>query len=282
MKYNIAAAVILYNPAKETISNIESYLRHVSLLVIVDNSDSPQYDIIKWASKNPDIHVISNDVNKGIATALNQGIRYASSKGFEWILTMDQDSYFDNDMITNYLTLFSKYKFHENIAIMGPIYENTTPIETTEESNKINTVITSGSIINISVYNMLKGFKEELFIDGVDHDYCFRARISGFNIIQFNKIVMNHNLGELVELRNFFTGKTKSKRLHSPVRMYYFVRNTNYIIKKYRKYFPEDVKKKDLLIRIKNNLLYGKKKIQILKSILKGWIDFKRNKFGPK
>lgn len=282
MKYNLAATVTLYNPAEVVIENIESYLEYINLLVIVDNSDYTNIEITEFAFKHPKIQIISNYKNKGIATALNQGIQYASKQGFEWIMTMDQDSSFEQEMIEKFLLLFNKYKIQKNIAIMGPVYGSDIKTYNTNETTKINALITSGSILNVSIYNTLEGFNELLFIDGVDYDYCFRARLSGYDIIQFNNIFMNHNLGDIVEVRNFFTGKFKQKSLHSPVRIYYFVRNYVYLIKKYRSRFPQEVRIKDLLVRIKNNLLYGKNKTDILKSVLKGWIDFKRKRFGPK
>jgi len=38
--------------------------------------------------------------------------------------------------------------------------------------------------------------------------------------------------------------------------------------------------KRGLLIRIKNNIIYNQKRFQVIKYILKGYLDFKKNKMG--
>ena len=45
MNKKVAAVVVLYNPDKNYIKNINTYLYHVSLLVIVDNSEIPDYSV---------------------------------------------------------------------------------------------------------------------------------------------------------------------------------------------------------------------------------------------
>ncbi len=58
-------------------------------------------------------------------------------------------------------------------------------------------------------------------------------------------------------------------------------RNFLFVQKQYGKQFPDDVahEKKMLLNRIKNNLLYNKKRLGVAVSIVKGAKDFWFNKY---
>jgi len=60
------------------------------------------------------------------------------------------------------------------------------------------------------------------------------------------------------------------------------VRNFLYINSKYAKDFPEELRlfQKHLFNRLKNNLLYNKERLSVIKYIFKGCLDFKRNKLG--
>ena len=91
-------------------------------------------------------------------------------------------------------------------------------------------------------------------------------------------IFINHSLGSVSYHPSFKTFKATPRTLHAPKRLYYMFRNYFYLNKKYSgNIFLEEkrTRRKDLLIRIKNNLIYGKSRITILKYLIKGWIDYK-------
>ena len=138
-------------------------------------------------------------------------------------------------------------------------------------------MITSGTLLNGQVFLQLKGYNEELFIDEVDNDFCYRAQLEGYELYRCNKIFMNHALGNERDITTIF-GTQKKKNFHSPIRLYYIVRNSLYMGLKYKISFPLSIKKtkKDVLVRIKNNLLYGNQRWSTFKFVLLGFIDFKR------
>lgn len=281
MKSKIAAVVVLYNPSIDFINNIYSYFDFVSLLIIVDNSEIPNTLLLEKLSVNQKVKLISNNENTGIAKAINSGIKTAISYKFDWVLTMDQDSYFEKDMIIKYIEAFNKNTDKVNVAVFGPTTEENYSNKSIRKIKKNTTLITSGSLINISTFNKIGGYNEKLFIDEVDHEYCFRAILAGYSIVQFENIRLAHTLGEKVEVKTILR-QNKVKTFHSPLRLYYIVRNCSYIISKYKKKFPDEIryKRKDLLVRIKNNLLYGNKRLSSIKYIIMGYIHYKFNRFG--
>lgn len=281
MKSKIAAVVVLYNPDVNFTDNIYSYIDDVSILIIIDNSEKTNPTLFKPLFSDSRIKFIFNNENTGIAKALNAGIKLASANNFEWVLTMDQDSYFGKSMIRKYIEDFDKMPDKTKIAVVGPVIDSIYENKNTGKIKNVTSLITSGSLINVSVFSEIDGYNENLFIDEVDHEYCYRAKLAGYSILQFEEIFLEHSLGQKISV-DTISGVKKIKTFHSPLRLYYIVRNCCYIISKYKKVFPQEIrlKRKDLLVRIKNNLLYGSKKISSLKYIVLGFIHYKRNRFG--
>ena len=278
MNTNIAAVTILYNPQEEFIKNVYSYNSNVSLLILIDNSENPSPSLYDPFKNDPKVKVIFYHTNNGIAKALNDAVKIASENGFEWILTMDQDSWFERKDVEKYLATFTQLTEKEKIAVIGPEFE----IKNIFGIKKVTSLITSGCLINMNAFQVIGGFNEELFIDEVDHEYCYRANLHGYAVLQLQEIFLQHTLGNLKQVTTILGKENKIKSLHSPIRLYYIVRNSLYVISMFKKAFPKEMglKRKDLLVRIKNNLLYGKNKISILRHIMLGYIDYKRNRLG--
>ena len=272
MQLKLAAIVVLYHPPENVVENIHTYATYTDRIYLINNS-SVQTILFPDSWKNK-LTIINNDDNYGVAKALNQGMQLAIKDGFEWVMTMDQDSSFGKHKINNYLHQVIQHQ-QEKIAMYGPGYGNSIAANT--ESIQVNRMITSGAIINTKAYIKTGPFNEQLFIDEVDHEYCYRLRLLNYTLMQFPSIQMEHRLGEKGNSK-----LTESRSFHSPIRLYYMIRNGLWIIKKYRAQFPVETSRtrKDILIRIKNNLFFGQQKWQCLHYILKGIIDYRKNKFG--
>lgn len=275
----IACVTILFNPStEEVVKNISSYIDFVNELYIVDNSLN-ENSIIKEKLTQPNVFYLHDGENKGLATRLNTISQTVYNKGFEWILTMDQDSFFDKADIFNYFKIIENYENRNITAMFGVNYiKSLVKKDSIEECAYL---ITSGSILNLSLFKKIGFFDENLFIDWVDSEYCYRSLLNGFKLIKCYGIYLNHNLGDIKMGRSFKSGKLTPRTLHNPLRMYYLVRNYFYILQKLPQLSPAVKKemRKNLLIRIKNNLLYNKR-LAVIKYIVKGYFDFRNNKMG--
>lgn len=274
----IAGVTILYYPNQTTIENILSYYDDVDELFVMDNS--PEENISIKQLSNTTLHYFHDGENRGIAERLNQSVKLATEKGFEWLLTMDQDSYFERGVLKEYKKQIEKYSNNDFTAVFGVNYSTTN--EKTITYSEVPLLITSGSIINLDIAKHLGLFDENLFIDEVDSEYCYRARINHFKIIECSQVFLHHILGEMQMGRSLKSGKLTPRRLHAPIRIYYMVRNYFYVRKKLPLIPVAEQKemRRGLLVRIKNNLIYNAKRWQVLKYILKGYFDFKNNKMG--
>lgn len=280
----IAAVVILYHPDETCVSNIKTYYDAVGKIYVFDNSEKVTVagNAIRELSK---VEYYRDSENRGLPVRLNQACTLAMAAGFQWILTMDQDSNFSPANMLKYLACFSKFDNKETVAMFGPAYEHQDVLPSAECRHTMeNDIITSGSLLNLSLFNKIGSFDEALFIDCVDHDYSMRAVLAGFSIIRFSTVFLNHKLGNEVyraSVKTLFLVK-KKKEIHSPLRCYYMFRNMLYLTKKFEAKNLSQIKtlKKDVLSRIQKAILYGRNTPEILLYVRKGYLDYKNNRMG--
>lgn len=268
----LAASVILYNQDESIYKNITTYAEFVEKILVFDNSENPSFDT-RLIQANKIIYY-SEYKNFGIAQRLNQAISYCRDNNYTHLLTMDQDSSFSEKDINKYLELVRNNN-ETNIGMFGVCYDEKCKIEKTT-FNEI--LITSGSIIDISIADKIGGFDENIFIDGVDTDYCLNLFEKGYKTIMNHKIRLNHSLGKSINVITPIFKKSK-RVIHSSSRIYYLIRNNFYLRKKYSNYH-QYLKWGNIINEIKNALLYGDKKSTTIKAIFSAIKDFKNERLG--
>jgi rhamnosyltransferase len=280
----IAAVVILYNPGEEVIHNIQSYLNNVEKVYVLDNTEEPNKKLINKLSLLAKTVYFNDRENKGIAVRLNYASKMAIHDGFEGLLTMDQDSYFNQSDISNIIACISLHANKSEVAMYGVEYVKEPAEKNTCKHIETEQLITSGSIVNLSLFNAVGGFDESLFIDEVDLDYCYNSITKGFKIIKFTNIFLNHSLGKVSYHPSLKDLQSTPRTLHSPLRVYYMIRNFLYVNAKYKNNFSLDKerRKKGLLNRVKNNILYGRNRLLLIRLIFEAFKDYKNNKMGKK
>ncbi len=275
----IAGVTITYNPKSEIIENILSYLNQIDLLYVIDNSEDELEDNIKSFFSSPKIKLIINHKNLGIATALNQAAKQAATEGFDFLLTMDQDSKVSDNLVE---CMLKEFKKTDQIGILSPfvVHTRNPRFPPSELLQEITIAMTSGSIIKLSAYNKIGEFLDSLFIDYVDYEYSLRTISKGYKILQLNTVFVYHNLGEIKTIKIF--KKKIFPTNHSPTRWYYRTRNRFYVYKLYKDSFHEFIHKdkKNFIRELIKILLFEDKKFYKYYMIIKGYIHFKENKFG--
>ena len=157
--------------------NIDAVIIQCTHLYLVDNG-SGNVDEVKGLLNQYNqskISILWNRENQGIAKALNQLTSAAQKEGFDWILTLDQDSVVPSNIVGE----FEKYINNSSVGILCPIIcdrNKDEEIKINEDCTEIDECITSGSLLNIKAWSEIGGFDERMFIDGVDFDICYRLR----------------------------------------------------------------------------------------------------------
>lgn len=266
----LSGIVVWYNPEKSDVENIDSYLGHIDKLYIVDNSHHDNQHLLKSQSIEGDIEYIPNGKNLGIATALNTGCQRAINDGYEWALTMDQDSSFLPGHLELFITEINKFSSSQNtsdIAIFAPSRERDK-----KGDQFLTKVITSGNILSLEDYSKVGGFDDKLFIDEVDHDMCFRLLLNNKKIYKFFTPKLKHLVGN--SKMHCFLFKKRNVMHHSAFRKYYIFRNRLIMMKRYPQYTKKLARDNRRLII--NTILFEDDKMSKLKAMYQGFKDYKK------
>ncbi|WP_036226264.1 glycosyltransferase family 2 protein [Mesoaciditoga lauensis] len=286
-RMRVLASVVTFNPDIETlIRNLSSIYGQADSVLLVDNGSTNYDEILDVVNKDfEETKVIRNIENIGIAAALNKALDYASERNFGWLLTLDQDSIAEDELMKKYKNFIDNKMSHHKIAIIAPkIVDPDIKKMNKEEKDKEViqplSVITSGSLINVDIAKKVGGFLNKLFIDSVDHEFCLRIKKNEYEIYKLNYCKLHHKVGNPTP-HNFLGLKIYTSN-HAAVRNYYIFRNDLYLSKRYLFSFPKFILRKDisLIKRLVKILLYEKEKKAKIKYSFQGIIDFIIGRYG--
>ena len=271
----IAGVVVLYHPDKEVIQNINSYINDIDILYYLDNSNKKDKKLISEIKAIKKVVYIDNRGNKGIAYAQNRAAHIAIKERYEWLLTMDQDSAATENMV-GLLVKYIEQHDTSNIGIVTAFQEYKNKNYFSQEYQQVVVAMSSGNILNLKVYKVVGGFLNKLFIDMVDNEYCLRLNQHGYKVIMVNKAILKHNVGETKIIDNIIFNS------YNPYRLYYYVRNNLFTEREYADIFPGLMKERKEFTRKKyiKIILYEKNRISNVYYMLRGFIDYKRNRYG--
>ncbi len=244
------AVVITRNPDREFIDRIKSIKEQVDKILIIDNaSETTAQQNLQVVRQISGVSIDNLGENLGVAAALNKGVDRARELGFQWVLTLDQDSVPEPDMVDQLWTVYQSLEDHEKIVIIAPqiidasvnrpaLFLRQRSALTYERVRcrgdileNVSTVITSGSLMRITAVDAIGGFREDFFIDYVDTEFCLRAREYGYQILVACRARLQHNFGrrERVSLGPM----TFYPSFHHPTRWYTINRNRVPMIRTY-------------------------------------------------
>ena len=270
----IAGTVILYNSDWSVINNIETYINQIEKLYVIDNSDQPDTELVQQFDRLTTIQYISNNGNRGIAYALNRAADLALQDGFQFLLTMDDDTNLPSDAVDimrRFLDNSTDY-----IGMISGVHSAN--LVTNKPWRAVLYTMTSGNLLNLQAYQQVGPFRNDLFIDHVDHEYGLRLNAAGFKVIELPALRINHQLGRSVPIGLW----AKTFISHTPVRAYYMVRNGWVVAAAYRKQFPAF--KWQAMVWIAKEwlktILFEDQKIRRLGLLWRGTVDALRGQLG--
>ncbi len=234
----ICGVVVTYHPDASVVENLRAVVAECGLVIVVDNGSPPETCAKLGAIAGVELLALGS--NLGLGVALNRGAERAFSLGRDWIVTFDQDSRPQPEMVTKL------WQLHERLpraALIGPRLEEPgfgnsqyrpvcrhtlwpgcfmRPVADHDLAD-VTMVITSGSLMELASWRQLGGFDEELFIDYVDIDYCLRLRRSGRSVAVASGAILIHHLGRRQPAQLF--GRDFRPMHHAAFRHYYMARN---------------------------------------------------------
>ena len=260
--------IVVYNPKVDLlVKDICSFIKNVDLLKIWQNSVLSD-DVREYISSLGNIIFAGNGINQGIPTALNYALSYAIKNGYDYLLTMDQDSVLEN--FDNYKNTVIK-KNQEKSCIVGA-YQTFLESKLSEDIfSEYKWVITSGTIFPIRLLNEIGGFETSFFIDTVDIEVCIRARKYGYKcyICRTGKLIQKYGVKHTIKMLN----KTINYVVYSPDRIYGIFRNLTMLLITYRnKEISYELFTFSFIV-IKSAVFEKRNRTQSLLAMLSGFID---------
>ncbi|MHA1056263.1 glycosyltransferase family 2 protein [Enterobacter mori] len=219
---------------KELVQNLSS---QTDFIVISNNSD---FDIdVKQLGTEFPLHIINFGKNLGIAEAQSLGMKWAFSNGADFVLQMDQDSTPHENMVQQLMQCYTDTsQAGLNPGLVGvQDYDRVTGEINKARVKKgtaindhyydVDSTLSSGSLIPKKAWEVIGGMRDDLFIDAVDHEYCWRLRHAGFKVIRNKNALLAHRLGD----GRFKIMNIISVGMPSPFRHYYATRNIFLLMK---------------------------------------------------
>lgn len=243
----VFAVVVTYLAQVQALASLLTTLvSQVARVVVVDNSPEDDTTVQSLCEELgfPTIELIRLGGNLGIAKALNVGIEAARSAGATHVLLSDQDSEPACDMVNGLLCAEADLRRHTaRIGAVGSSFTNVNsgklfPFHVIVKGRpfygrrsasmedphvEVITLITSGTLVPMAVFDEVGLMREDFFIDCVDTEWCYRARAHGYLLYGTAWATMVHRMGDAT-LRFWFLGWIKGN-VHSPLRIYYQIRN---------------------------------------------------------
>ena len=286
--------VVTYCPDAEHLQRVlASIARQTPHIVLVDNTPNPH-----TAIDTPDVvQCIPLGENLGIAAAQNIGIRKALAQGAEVVWLSDQDTMYPATYLHDMLLAFQDCQSQGiRLGALAPAYFDTNKgaVQTlvrhapltqkfacTPGLHPVSHAIASGTLMPASALRTIGLMQENLFIDWVDLEWCWRASNQhGYQTICTGDVVVEHTMGDgSVQ----FLGKKVSIR--SPLRHYYMVRNAIHIALHSRSATVPirlEIFAKALAWTLIFPLIAPSHKGQHLRATLSGLWDGLRNRMGQK
>lgn len=246
----ILACIVTYNGAdciRETLSAILAQSRKPDKILILDNgsSDNTVALVRQFHSPAVETHVFSE--NRGVATAYNYALEYARHDGFSGLWLFDQDTLCEINCLgvlesaamqfqtqnVKIAALFPVHRLHlfpETILFPnlwnGKRLTNSEPLKEGEPIREVHTSMTSGTLYIVTLIETNEWFREDFFIDFVDHEFHLRLRKKGYRFYWVQGAQVSHSLGQAAEVQGYGV-----VIWHSPNRYYYMGRNMTWCYK---------------------------------------------------
>lgn len=233
---DVCAAFVRYNYSKKSlIEKINKIKNQVNKIFIIDNSKKK----INVSGKK--IRYIYLGENYGIAHAQNFAIYQAIKEKFKYILLSDQDTLYPKFYVKKMILFFKK----KDVGAVCPNLYDTNKKKTlgltlryfcfkktlNHDYNKnqklvnlkseyISESMASGTIIKLSFIKEIGYMNDDLFLDWVDFEWCWKLKDKNIKIVGVKNIFAKHKLGS-----NKIKIFNKIYHRHSLLRYYYIIRN---------------------------------------------------------
>jgi rhamnosyltransferase len=299
----ILILIVSYNGEKTICSVLESCLTDkrlsdITTLVIDNASTDKTIAAIQSVNLNP-LEIMQMPSNVGVAIAYNLGLKKAKELGAKWLFLLDQDSVCLhcclNHLVEEANMLEKKgeqvgaicasvrsWFFQDSIHLpynwTGHSLVTANLCSSSEIVIPIDSSLSSGTLYNVEALNAVGGFREDYFIDFIDHECHLRLRKADWGIWWHKHAILYHRLGIIQKMTN--EGLWIE---HKPYRYYYMARNMFEGLRRLGgKTAAARFIKQDIFGHIQRLWRYGKSPWKSSYFMIRGIIDGFLGRFGKR
>jgi rhamnosyltransferase len=284
--------MVTFHPDSGCAARLRRVLPQVDAVIVVDNgSDEPELREVREICTASAAKLVCNARNLGVARALNIGVEMAVAGGGAWSLLLDQDTEVDPDMVVRLLAIFDSTAHGGRVAAIGSRFrdpkgqghETLALAARGEQWQEVESVITSGCLLSHDAYSLLGSFRDDFFIDYVDTEWCLRARLHGWRVLESTRPLMSHSVGSPT-LHTLLWARTWTSN-HPPDRRYYIARNNTVLLREYGTAGrgPWQWKSFVRCLRLcKRIVYYEHDKLPKIAAVAHGWWDGVHGRMGPR
>lgn len=234
----VYSLITTYQPDMTSLKALVQNLSDQTDFIVISNNSDFSISSGELGVQYP-LHILNFGENLGIAEAQSRGMEWAFSNGADFVLQMDQDSTPHENMVQQLMQCYldmsqaglnpglvgvqdydritgdiNKARVKKGVAINDSYYD-------------VDSTLSSGSLIPKNAWEVIGGMRDDLFIDAVDHEYCWRLKHAGFKVIRNKNALLAHRLGD----GRFKILNLVSVGMPSPFRHYYATRNIFILLK---------------------------------------------------
>ena len=222
----ILAIVVTYYPEKELLErNVQAFINRVDKVLIWENTPSPDKMNYRFISHEK-VEYYGDGINS-ISRALNYAWEYANEYEYDYLLTMDQDSFFEN---FDYYVDKTIYCQEAPEGIWTPQMNGE---EVSEDYEEIDLPITSGMLASVKIVNIIGGWNESYTIASVDDEFFLQAHQCKIKKYKVRDASLLQRFG-ITQVVSVF-GHKLELRTYGPQRLFDIYRNNIILIRKYPK-----------------------------------------------
>ena len=258
--------------------------------IIVVDSGSKDDSIKLLKDSYPNVHVLEQSENVGVAKGNNIGIEYSLKLGTKYTLLMNNDVVLDSCLLDKliektegkYVTVPKIYYYEPDDLLWfaggdfdfrkGTVFHYGMKEKDNgqyDEDKFIKYSPTCCMLIPNHVFDSVGMMDEKYFMYYDDCDFCLRLMDKGIKLLYVPHAIMWHKVSSS-------TGGESS-----PLAVYYMTRNRFYFIRKYPGYMPFSTKFYSYFSNIAQYLL-SPIRCRNDKYILPAMIDYRKNRMGRK
>ena len=213
---SIFAVIVLYKVAPEESSSFRSLLEaircandsslEVSVLV-ADNTPGGQ----SVGTFSSGIRYEAFPDNPGLVVPYRRAMAQAQLEGFEWLLTLDQDTQLPSEFLSRFSHYARRYRVDERVAAIVPrIYDNGRAISPFRYVGGVlprmiddpaggllgphGSALNSASLLRVSALDRAGGYDDKFPLNNSDTALFHRLDRAGFRIALAGEVVVQHEL----------------------------------------------------------------------------------------